>query len=188
MESKIILLHGDKLIKIKSQPSNDLTIFEEIEHTNLINDDEKNKYLEFLNNQINKLTSVLMNINNEKIEIFINPIHPRMKIYYCDCFDYCKIFNYDEDAIIKFTNCTLYHGRIHQMLQQHESDEDDDESDEEEEHIFIRKECFESKVQSECPICYDNTSCYEFFKCDHFQCFDCYLQMKKFKCALCRSD
>ena len=34
-------------------------------------------------------------------------------------------------------------------------------------------------LQSECPICYDNTSCYKFFKYDHVQYFDCYLQLEK---------
>jgi hypothetical protein len=211
MESKIILLHGDILIKIKSQPSNDTndtkTIFEEIENTNILNDDEKNKYLEFLNNNINHLTFLIMH-NNRNLEIFINPIHPRKKIHWCNNFYFCKIFNHDENAIIKFANCTLYYDRVlinqsirqrqRQQQQQHEEqqqeeesesedEEPDEENDEEEqndnEYRIGRNVCYKSKVQSECPICYDNTSCYRFYSCNHVQCFDCYLQMGKNVCV-----
>ena len=172
MESKIILLHGDKLIKIKSQPFNDISIFEEIEHTNILNDDEKNKYLEFLNNHTNQLISILMNLKNEKIELFINPIHPRMKIYYCNYFNYCKIFNYDEDAILKFANNRLYfdHGKLLKFLP------------------IINTEYYKSKVRTECPICYNKTLCFKFFKCNHVICSDCYFQLDKVNCALCRSN
>jgi hypothetical protein len=174
MDIKIILLYKDRFVKIISQGQSyclglKSNIFDEVIKSNLLNDIEKFDYLQFVHSN-----KIMGNINNgdETIEIFINPTHPNRKAFHTANYNYCKIFNYDEDVIVRFANNLLYldHGKLLYNL------------------CILNTEYYKSKVRTECPICYDNTSCYEFFKCDHVQCFDCYLQMKKFKCALCRSD
>ena len=47
---------------------------------------------------------------------------------------------------------------------------------------FTSTKLKESKKTMECPICFDNTYCYEFFECNHKCCFDCVHQMTPCKC------
>jgi hypothetical protein len=224
MEIKIILLYGDRFIKIISQQitrENFITIklTDEIKNSDLLNDVEKDEYLIFMQSY------ALQRINNNGFnplikvtEFFLNPYNNRCIVHYEN---FCSKVNNNEDIIINFVNYNNQHWKrvssieYHFIEQEHrlqeleeerqyeerqrqqniieelllilpeQENEVDSESEEceEDEHIFIRKVCYQSKVQSECPICYDNTSCYRFYSCNHVQCFDCYLQMAKNICV-----
>jgi hypothetical protein len=135
---------------------------EYIEESNILNDIEKEQYLIYIKNAD---VFQYIDIDKEITEIFINPVNPDMKTLYCIDYNYCKKFSYNEDAIINFFNCFCNRKRMSKI------------------HEFIKNEYYKSKVKSECPICYDNTSCYRFFQCNHVQCYDCFLKMDKLKCV-----
>jgi hypothetical protein len=170
MEIKIILLYGDRLVKITSLSSDEKkTLKDYIDESIVLNNIEKEKYFLYLNS-VDVLKYV--NIDDETTEIFINPTHPNLKTLHTTNYNYCKIFNDDEDVIVRFANNLLYldHGKLLYNL------------------CILHTEYYKSKVRTECPICYNKTLCFKFFKCNHVICNDCYLQMKKIKCALCRSN
>lgn len=48
--------------------------------------------------------------------------------------------------------------------------------------VKFRKSLLNDKEVKECPLCYDEKACYPFFRCDHKCCFDCFIQMNKYKC------
>jgi hypothetical protein len=164
MEIKIILLFGDRLVKIISQQSTGPTAINKyIDESNILNDNEKEQYFYFLN-----LFNIFkyVHIDDEITEIFVNPVHSNMKVLNTANYNYCKIFNYDEDAILKFTNNLLYfdHGNLFLFFS------------------IIHTEYYKSKVRTECPICYNKTLCFKFFKCNHVICSNCYLQLDKVNC------
>jgi hypothetical protein len=195
----------DNLIEIRFR------IMNNIYHSNLSNF-EKEQYLIFtLDELLPQLKSSRFSPELNGMEYILNP--PKHTFTTYTDRNIINIFNNNEDIIKHFVNnlsingLTRYSIVLHRLVlhdlideesdeesddyepseEPDEDDEDDDDDDESEQnddgYTLGRKACYKSKVQSECPICYDNTSCYKFFYCNHIQCFDCYLQMKKNICV-----
>jgi hypothetical protein len=119
IENKVILLYGDRLIKIISQQItqqitqynlNIINIIDEIKNSNLLTDVEKEQYLTYLDEKNYNIFD--FDFNDTEIflcETIINPIHPNWKIHNRTNHEFCKIFNNDEEVIKQFANHVLYY-------------------------------------------------------------------------------
>jgi hypothetical protein len=182
MKIIIILAYGYKLINVISHDSKEdisVSISSYIINSNKLNENEKEKYVKCLKESILELLNFqicnLVNYHDTyMIEIFINPYKYNYPMILCDkhftrLLDMNSILHYANN----FYNNEFLRSKISQYKEKYENGG----------YVEIyRKNIHETKTKTECPICFDDTLCYKFFKCNHVQCFDCYLQMNKLQC------